>query len=236
MVGSWRSQDLVGKGSQRAEGAGERKKGGSPLFYVPDVYCAQGFEGEEMLGPLCKEPVDGGHVKRRKTFLRGEGSAMALCEDGYDRRREKALKVGGLQGAHAQTESTQECQILCVWQERSGIMRMRSSISRVMWSDAKCVEGEEITLTKKRSIFRYGERCVLIGLLTEVAGKRVQACREDGAVASGTSALKEKSMLMAGNKVFSFPIEAIIGDCFLETESTDLRGPRCETRKLVDLP
>jgi hypothetical protein len=113
---------------------------------------------------------------------------------------------------------------------------MRFSISRWMWSDTKCVECEEITLAKKRGIFRYSERSVVIRVMTEVADKRVHACRENGAMASGTSALKEEPMLRAGNEVFGFPIEAIIRDRFLKTERTDLRGPRCEARKLVDLP
>jgi hypothetical protein len=104
------------------------------------------------------------------------------------------LEVCGLQRAHTQTEGTHERKILCVWQELPSIMRMCSSISRVMWSDAKCVEGEEITLAKKRGIFRYSERSVVIRVMTEVADKRVHACGENGAVASGTSALKEEPM------------------------------------------
>jgi hypothetical protein len=46
-----------------------------------------------MVGKAGKDPVDGCDVKRRETFLGGEGSAVDLCEDGIERRWEKGLKV-----------------------------------------------------------------------------------------------------------------------------------------------
>jgi hypothetical protein len=79
-----------------------REKKEKARFFL-DLACAvrRVMIGEEMLGPLCKEPVDSGDVKRRKTFLGGKGSNLALRQDGRDRRWEKALKVCYLQRAHA---------------------------------------------------------------------------------------------------------------------------------------
>jgi hypothetical protein len=76
---------------------------------------------------------------------------------------------------------------------------------------------------------------MVVGVLTPVTGKRVPACRENGAATSGTCALKEKLMLWTSNEVLDFPIETIINNGFLQTERTDLGGLREQARKLIDL-
>jgi hypothetical protein len=90
-------------------------------------------------------------------------------------------------------------------------------------------------LEEKRGVGWDREGSVVVGAFTCRARERIHACGGNGPVAVWASACEEPAMFRARDEVFHFPIEAIIGDRFLEAEGADLRGLSWEARELSDL-